>query len=253
MDLSPEQADIVAAPLGPLSVLACAGSGKTRTAVLRLAELRAKILGNRRHVALLSFSNVAVNAFKSQFAALLRARRDLSSTARVTIETVDAFITNSIIRPHAYRTMGSARTPFLLSGREPFLENPKFRFWVRFPKSTAARPVPVKDISVFFVDGVPGFWYAPPNGQPLRVENGHAAAQALAKIGAYSHEIGAYWAYRTLREQPAVLRALSHRYPHILVDEAQDIGQVHQAILQLLASCHTALSLIGDPCQAIYE
>ena len=42
------------------------------------------------------------------------------------------------------------------------------------------------------------------------------------------------------------LRALVRRYPAILVDEAQDIGPIHQAILELLVKSGCQLSLIGD-------
>ena len=58
---------------------------------------------------------------------------------------------------------------------------------------------------------------------------------------------------RILREKPFVLRALSRRYPHILVDEAQDIGPEHQAILDLLIDAGSQVSLIGDPNQAIFD
>ncbi|MBK9195378.1 MAG: ATP-dependent helicase [Flavobacteriales bacterium] len=58
---------------------------------------------------------------------------------------------------------------------------------------------------------------------------------------------------RTLREQPIILRALARRYPHIIVDEAQDIGSVHAALLDLLVTAGVQVSLIGDTAQAIFE
>lgn len=67
MKLSKQQKDIVRAPLTPLSVIACAGSGKTKTAVNRLAKVRAELHDNRGYVALLSFSNVAVKTFKNDY------------------------------------------------------------------------------------------------------------------------------------------------------------------------------------------
>jgi hypothetical protein len=82
------------------------------------------------------------------------------------------------------------------------------------------------------------------------------AEPALAKlgsVGAYSHSAGRYWALRVLREKPFVLRAMARRYPHILVDEAQDIGPEHQTILELLIGAGSQVSLIGDPNQGIYE
>lgn len=75
----------------------------------------------------------------------------------------------------------------------------------------------------------------------------------LGATGAYTHSLGRYWAIKALREQPFVLRALARRYPIILIDEAQDIGPVHQAILELLVSSGCQLSLIGDKNQGIYD
>ncbi|HHH0165020.1 TPA: UvrD-helicase domain-containing protein, partial [Yersinia enterocolitica] len=43
MKLSKEQIDIIEAPLGPIAVTACAGSGKTATAIRRLIAIRQKM------------------------------------------------------------------------------------------------------------------------------------------------------------------------------------------------------------------
>jgi UvrD/REP helicase N-terminal domain len=56
-----------------------------------------------------------------------------------------------------------------------------------------------------------------------------------------------------LRQKRFVLRAMARRYPHILIDEAQDVGPEHQAILELLIQAGSQVSLIGDPNQGIYE
>ena len=47
--------------------------------------------------------------------------------------------------------------------------------------------------------------------------------------------------------------ALARRFPHIVIDEAQDIGSVHQAILELLIGAGSCVTLIGDPNQGIYD
>ena len=63
MKLSNEQIDIIDAPLGSIAVTACAGSGKTATAIRRLISIRQKMQDSRGRVVLLSFSNIAVNTF----------------------------------------------------------------------------------------------------------------------------------------------------------------------------------------------
>ncbi|MHC8397823.1 UvrD-helicase domain-containing protein [Pseudomonas sp. LB3P93] len=48
------------------------------------------------------------------------------------------------------------------------------------------------------------------------------------------------------------MRALAARYPQLLVDESQDLGTLHQAILELLIKAGVHVSLIGDVNQGIY-
>jgi superfamily I DNA/RNA helicase len=123
---SDEQQDIITHTLAPLSVTACAGSGKTFTAVRRVDALRGLLESGRGYVALLSFSNVAVDVFGRSYLEDLKATRK-AGRARVCIETFDGFITTKVLRPHASRTMESDCMPFLLTGTEAFLDNPLYQ------------------------------------------------------------------------------------------------------------------------------
>lgn len=251
---SPEQSSIIKAPLHPMSVIACAGSGKTFTAVRRLAHVRQCLGDDRGRVALLSFSNIAVETFRREYQALASGSIRIPSHQRVEIDTLDGFITTNILRPHAHRTMGCAGTPFLLSGSESFLQGRDYRFWVE-PPTGRNFPVPASDIQRVVIGPSAGgmdFFYQK-SGRLVRINNGSRAANALGKIGAYTHELSRYWSDLTLQHQPEVLRVLARRYPHILIDEAQDIGVLHQMIIERLIQAGSKVSLIGDPNQGIYE
>ena len=244
--LSDEQRAIVDAPTGPLSVIACAGSGKTRTAVHRLVEMRRRLGEQRGRVALLSFSNVAVDTFRDNHRRLAQTLPATAGRNRVDIDTLDAFITTHILRPHAHRTMGAPKTAFLVSGSEPFLAGFTFR--------TRQYPQSITMMRVGFRDGDFHFFYdVHSQSVALNTATALSLVERLGRTGAYTHDLGRYWCHRTLREQPAILRALVRRYPHILIDESQDIGPCHQAILDLLAGAGMEISLIGDPNQGIYE
>jgi putative ATP-dependent endonuclease of OLD family len=78
-----------------------------------------------------------------------------------------------------------------------------------------------------------------------------AGEKACPSLCDYTHASARYWVLRTLKEEPFVLRALVRRYPHILVDEAQDIGPEHEAILELMVGAGSQLSLIGDSNQGM--
>lgn len=243
---SAEQQAIVDAPLIPLAVIACAGSGKTATAIRRLVAMRRLLAEDRGRVALLSFSNVAVNTFRRGYQALAQTLPDGAGRSRVDIDTLDGFITSHILRPHAYRTMGAKQAAFLVTGTEPFLAG--------FTCRTGNFPISVTQVKVGIRNGEPYFYHDYHGNRDQLDQN--AAEQVVTRLGrtgAYTHELGRYWCYRTLRDQPQLLRALVQRYPHVVVDESQDIGSLHQAILELLAEAGMQLSLIGDPNQGIYE
>ncbi|UUS13712.1 UvrD-helicase domain-containing protein [Stenotrophomonas sp. CD2] len=78
-------------------------------------------------------------------------------------------------------------------------------------------------------------------------------AARLAAHGGYTHELARYWSLEVLKQQPAILAALVRRYPYLLVDEAQDIGTLHQALIERLIAAGANVTLIGDPNQGIYE
>ncbi|EDY3045968.1 ATP-dependent helicase [Salmonella enterica] len=245
MKLSDEQKNIINAPLGPIAVTACAGSGKTATAIRRLIAIRQKMKGNRGRVVLLSFSNVAVNTFNKGYAQLASVLPDDANRKRVEVDTLDGFFTQYILRPHAYRTMGAKQAAYLVSGSEPFLSS--FQYW---PEE--GHPLPLKDIRIGIQNGNIFFTNSNGGAEKLNTVRALKVVMSLGQTGAYTHELGRYWVYQTLVSQPAVLRALAARYPHILVDEAQDLGTLHQAILELLIDAGVQVSLIGDVHQGIY-
>lgn len=244
--LTPEQQDIVDAPMVPLCVIACAGSGKTKTAVHRLVRMRRNLGEARGRVALLSFSNVAIDAFRKAYNDLASTLPSSAGRSRVDIDTLDGFITANILRPHGHRTMKSSRAAFLVTGSESFLEGFKF--------STSSFPQPITSLQLVFVNGNERFFYVyNERDEQIDTSTAHNLISRLGRTGAYTYDLGRYWAYRALKERPELLAALARRYPHILIDEAQDIGSVHQAILELLIDAGSCVTLIGDPNQGIYE
>ena len=244
VELSDQQKDVVRFPLQPISVMACAGSGKTKTAVHRLACMREKLKDKHGLIALLSFSNVAVDTFRQEYRQLQRMRPIYSSRSEVEISTMDGFITSNILRPHSHRTMKCNCTPFLVDGREPFLKN--------FTIFDGNISHPTTDLKFMFYAEKPTFSVGRRTDIAVSEYRAVAAIEKLAIHGAHTHASANYWVLRTLQEQPAILRALVRRYPHILVDEAQDIGSMHEAILNQLCDAGVHLSLIGDDAQGIY-
>lgn len=241
-----EQTAIIGADLVGQRIVACAGSGKTATAVRRLIDVRKKTDNPRGYVALLSYSNVAIDTFRWEFLELAREIPDLSN--RVFIATVDSYITSQILLPHASRTMGCMCQPYLVQGHEQFLSGFKV-FNGTFNADISALHVSLSgsgnfEFSVISTHGI---------RNPIDANVAIKAIHKLGKTGAYTYELGRYWALRILIDQQRLAQILARRFPHILVDEAQDVGTIHGAILTVLQASGSSVSLIGDPNQAIYE
>jgi superfamily I DNA/RNA helicase len=241
-----EQEAIIGAALIPQCVIACPGSGKTATAVRRLVEIRRRLGDSRGYVALFSYSNIAVETFRREYHILASTMPGLSR--RVLIETVDSFLTTYVLLPHGARTMGALRQPFLVQGTEPFLSG--------FKVSDGNYPHDITELRVkFAANGSLECTLQAEGKQPVPIDELTAlhAIEKLGRTGAYTHEFARYWAIRTLAENERLLRALCRRYPHVLVDEAQDVGPLHGLLVTALIERGTGVSLIGDPNQGIYN
>ena len=60
------------------------------------------------------------------------------------------------------------------------------------------------------------------------------------------------YAVRMLEEQPALLRSYSTRYPHVLVDEYQDLNLAQERLVELIAQGGEPF-IVGDDDQSIYR
>lgn len=242
-----EQKAIIGADLSPLAVIACPGSGKTATAVRRVAEVRRRLEGTRNHVALLSYSNVAVETFRREYKSLRGVDGD---SDRVVIQTVDSFITTFVLRPHGSRVMDCERTPFLVLGGEPFLSSYRFG-------TEAKKLIGLDELSLSRQGGQTVFYRRYKSGgvSPLDAANtklARASIKKLAKTGGYTYATGRAWARVLLSQEPRLAAALARRFPQIVIDEAQDIGSFESEILDILSGAGSTISLVGDFHQSIY-
>lgn len=253
MELSEQQQIIVDSKPESMCIIACAGSGKTETAIRKLIKLRTEMANHRGYIALLSFTNTAIKTFRDGYYGSVQKNIDRFRN-RVCIQTLDSFITTNILHPHSFHIMGCKSSPFLISGKEAFLNNSSFTYWYE-TETGDKRPVPKEDINNVTIgvkDNKLKFFYRIHN-ELFSVNNGFDVTKRLANIGAYTHELGKFWVLCTLAENKNLLSAIANRFPIIIVDEAQDIDIMHRLILETLHKAGCKLILIGDPNQAIFE
>jgi hypothetical protein len=137
--------------------------------------------------------------------------------------------------------MGCEVKPYLVLGDEPFLAN--------FTIQHQGRPQMISELAISFANGS---YQASLGNSPVPWPIARDAIGRLAQTGAYTYATARYWAHATLTQMPHLAQLIAHRYPYLMIDEAQDIGSMDWAIVQLLRHQGARICLVGDPAQAIF-
>jgi len=233
-------------------VNACPGAGKTQAIVERFIA-RPATLDRRRGIALVSFTNAAVEAAKSRCVgapALLEAPNFVG--------TIDSFINRFVLAP-IYRR----RTQRPATFRDTWSSVPGTRISVRGIHG-------VFELSWFNLSFTgeaslnlsmipPAQRMAAKNLAPHQVEALQREAQATWRRqmdkGIFDAAtarllVSHYLAKPDVRGQ--LQDILSARFAEVIVDECQDCSKEDVAMLDLLQSAGARLILVGDPDQGIY-
>jgi superfamily I DNA/RNA helicase len=244
VDLTPQQQAVVDAD-GDFLLLACPGSGKTRSAAARIGRL-ADTRGVK--VAACSYTNVGAERLGAVIArevgVILRPQHFLG--------TIHSFLLQYVVYPFAH-LLGAERGPHVREGGTwPDLaiggDNTKrialdaFR---RDPEGglvVTNKPIYVKETDAELI-GLVG-------AQVLNRKRG-----LFRKAGALTGDDAMWLALCLLRKFPPIATAVCRRFDELLVDEAQDTSELQLACLKVLreSGALKSLVLIGDLEQSIYS
>lgn len=223
---------------GLFAVKAAPGSGKTVTITKKAMDIINSWNCNGG-LALLSFTNVAVDEMKNTFK---RFDTNFEIVHPHFIGTLDSFINNYIFLPFGHLEMGCNCRPKLVGKPfntwvAPFYSQQQFTEitfdlngnWVKVPGSNLQRN-----------------WKSNPN---FIIEK-----KKLLRKGYANRADAHYHALKVLQNHENILKLLVKRFPYIILDEAQDTSDIQMLILDTLVSKGLSnLILVGDPEQAIYE
>jgi len=196
-------------------------------------------------VALLSFTNVAIDEFH-------RALADLGHTAAKQpthyLGTLDSFIDRFVLQPFGARSMKCGRRPRLFAEPSPWdRQRDAYRFWDKeretYRHAWEVEPGLANSAIVFSI----------PRSGPVPNAVCRDTMLAFARDGWFTHQHRGLWAYCVLRDHRWVTDLLARRFPEVIVDESQDTSEIHHAILELLRASGAEITLIGDPDQCIFE
>ncbi|HET7753565.1 MAG TPA: ATP-dependent helicase [Anaeromyxobacteraceae bacterium] len=251
--LNDEQREVVEAGGGPLLVIAGAGSGKTRTLTWRVAKLLRDGI-SADGILLLTFTNKAAREMLGR----------VSEVARIDTRQIWGgtfhHVAHRILRDHAgelgyaagYSILDREDARDVMSasiadcglavGSRRF---PKADVLVDLVSTAVNTQTPLSDV---VVDRRPQF--LPLVEDILRVARRYAERKHGMNAMDFD-DLLLNWKI-LMADRPEVRARLATRFRHVLVDEYQDTNKLQGDIVDLVASAHRNLCVVGDDAQCIY-
>ncbi len=253
-ELNPEQLSVATAPGGPMLVIAGAGSGKTRALTYRLAWLVEKGVDPSR-IMLVTFTNRATREMLSRVELLVKQKtRDIwGGTFH--------HIGNRILRQHG-KVLGISPDFTILDRedgkdliascvQEAGVDISKKRFpqkSVLISISSAIQNT-LAPLETVLAKRYPMFTQE--TAEIEKVLALYASRKAERQLLDFDDLLSAL--LRLLTGHDDICEMLANQFLHILVDEYQDTNAVQSAIVDLFASKHRNVTVVGDDSQAIYS
>ncbi|MFZ2147132.1 MAG: UvrD-helicase domain-containing protein [Sedimentisphaerales bacterium] len=253
-DLNEEQLAVATAPGGPMLVMAGAGSGKTQALTYRLAWLVHNGVEPSR-IMLVTFTNRAAREMLSRVEVLLRQK-----TKDIWGGTFH-HIANRLLRQHGKKLAISP--DFTILDREDsrdLIASCVQEAGVDIHKRRFPRKSVLSAISSFVQNTLEPLDAVLSKRYPMFIREAAEIEKVLVLYTTMKMErqlldfddLLSFW-LRLLNENEKVRNALANQFLYILVDEYQDTNAIQGAIVDLLASKHRNITVVGDDSQSIYS
>ena len=266
--LNERQTEAVEAPLGPVLVLAGAGSGKTRVLTQRIAYLLQKKLFAPEEILALTFTNKA--------AAEMRSRIEQQTKELKDVKTKELKVSRSLgssVHPLQGLTMGTFHSVCARILRTEIEKlnlgyTGKFVIYDSDDRDRLLKQIVLEQgIAERVRAQVFGYHISAAKNQlaepgALRLESDFMQ-EALRRV--YEEYEGRMREHNALdfddllllvcrlwQKEPAVLKRYQDRFRYVLVDEYQDTNHAQYTFLRLLVKRHRNLFVVGDDAQSIY-
>lgn len=239
-ELNAEQSEAVLEE-GSVFLVACPGSGKTRTLTYKIAYELSQLENKKQFVVALTYTHRAADEIHERI-------EDLGvDTSQLWIGTIHSFCLEWILKPygvyepdlaHGFRVIDSHEQEILLE--ELCKTQNGITYW---------------DCGYYFAeDG-----YILGCSDPSKYDRLHAIFelyfQRLSENRQIDFELILYYADRLIKDQTQISKILSNIFPLILVDEYQDTKRIQYSVVASIIRAgagSTRIFMVGDPNQAIY-
>lgn len=241
--MNDEQADAVR-QVGNVFLIACPGSGKTRTLTYKVAYELSKITSNKKFVITITYTHRAADEIHE------RVENLGVDTSQLWIGTIHSFCLEWIIKPYfiyhealknGYRVIDPHDKEKLLESLCVPYKHQKITVWdceyyFRKEGYVLTCPEPGKHASL----------------QKIFTEY----FKALHDAKQIDFELILWYAYQLTATVPAISDLLSNLFSYILIDEYQDTKDIqYDIVCSILKAGQGAVNafVVGDPNQSIYE
>jgi DNA helicase II / ATP-dependent DNA helicase PcrA len=253
-ELNSEQYKVVMETGGPLLVLAGAGSGKTRTLTYRVARLLESGVQSDR-ILLATFTNKAAHSMLNRVESILD-----SYTGKILGGTFH-HIAHILLRSYAFRLgykgnftiIDTEDSRQLISTCMAELKiDPKL---LKFPKSNVIAEIISLSLNTqnsledILQNRFPFFMHLSEEIHQVAI----SYMQKKKDLSVMDFDDLLCNCRTLLMDYPDLLSKLSNRFEHVLVDEYQDTNIIQAQLVDLLASTHRNLMVVGDDSQSIYS
>lgn len=242
-DLNDPQKDAIR-EAGSVFLIACPGSGKTRTLTLKIAEELSKLESPRQCLVAITYTHRAADEIKE------RIERLGVDASRLWIGTIHSFCLEWILRPYGiyhdelkqgFSVASSNDSEKLLTELCAPYRSPKVTYW---------------DCGFYFTKD--GYILTCQDPRKHAALNGilQDYFRTLSNDRKIDFELMLYYAYELISKNPSIAKLLSGIFPLILIDEYQDTKEIQYSIVsEILAAGagQTQAFVVGDPNQAIFQ
>lgn len=229
---------------GSVFLVACPGSGKTRTLTFKIAEELSKLESPRQCIVAITYTHRAADEIKE------RIERLGVDASQLWIGTIHSFCLEWILRPygiyhqelkHGFSVASTNDSENLLTELCAPYRSHKVSYW---------------DCGFYFTK----------DGYTLTCKDArkHDAIEdilqsyfrLLSKERKIDFELMLFYAYELISKNPSIAKLLSGIFPLILIDEYQDTKEIQYSLVsEILAAGagQTRAFVVGDPNQAIFQ
>lgn len=247
--LNDKQKQAVTAPLGPVLVLAGAGSGKTRVLTYRIAYLIEQGMVPAEHIMAVTFTNKAAKEMQTRVMKLLDGPKSVTQPTLGTFHSIGArLLRQQIVRlgySSSFTILDSDDQSKVIRDICKDLDIPKqyapnmFRSFISSAKNLLQTP---DQLNV----GLDGYIHDLVQQVYVRYQN------FIYKQNSVDFDDLLMLPIKIFETFPDVLRKYQNLWQYILVDEYQDTNQAQYMFLHMLSATNRNLFVVGDDAQSIY-